>query len=121
MARAQFALKGQDIEIGSVRETLAMKALRQQNTAMYVQTLALVQAITYGAGAIMAAVAGGDAQPPSPDDLNKTMGNLLNLLLPSKDEKDENAERAKKMMEAEIEKGPFKVEGMSYNKPKRKR
>ena len=102
-----------------MQEALAMKAMRHSNTTSYVQTLTIVKAITYAAGSIMAAVSeGGNA--PSPDDLNKSLSNLLNLLLPETgDAKDADAERAMKKVQSEIEKGPFKVEGMSYNKPKR--
>lgn len=83
--------------------------------------MTIVQAITFAAQSIASTVAQSD-QTPSPDTLNKSLSNLLDLLVPD-DNKDKEAkiEKAKKMMEEEIKKGPFKVEGMSYNKPKRER
>lgn len=88
---------------------------------MYLNTIAIIQAVVY-AGQTSAAAAAGSDQSPSTDGLNKTISALQDLLLPGDDtEKKERAERAKRIMEEEINKGPFKVEGMVYNKSKRKR
>jgi hypothetical protein len=87
----------------------------------YVQTTTIVNAIMHAMNVISSVVAKADSIP-GPDGLNDSLSNLLNLLLPDvNDEKDRDAERAKALMQEEIAKGPFKVEGMSYNKPKRKR
>lgn len=100
---------------------LAIRALREEKRASLLQTNIIVQAINFAADKISATVAQSD-QSPSPDSLNKALEELQDLFFPDQSsEREERAQRAKKIMEEELKKGSFKVEGMVYNSPKRKR
>lgn len=118
VARANFALGGLDLEIGSLRESLALRAFRRNQIITLVQTQTIVQSIHWMANTITTAVQKGDSFP-SPDNINDLLETLRTLLLPELAEDKENrAQKVMKVMEKEIARGPFKVEGMAYNKKK---
>jgi len=100
---------------------LALRAFRRDGVIKLTQTMAIVKSILYAASHLGSVMAQSD-QSASPDDLNDTLSALQDLLLPgTENAKEAQAERAMRMMEEEIKKGPFKVEGMVYNKNKRTR
>lgn len=69
----------------------------------------------YVGGAVATSLAG--EQPGSPDAVNDLLEQLKILLIPSATkDKDDKAEKVKKIMERELSTGPFKVEAMVYNK-----
>ena len=98
-----------------MNETLAFRALNQKNLAEYVKTLTIVQTIIYAAGAMATSLSG--EQPGSPDAVNDLLEHLKHLLIPnSKKDKEDKAQKVKRIMERELTSGPFKVESMVYNK-----
>ena len=75
----------------------------------------MVQAIFYSVSSLATALSGGD--PGSPDTVNDLLSELKTLLLPSMaNEKEDKAEKVKRIMERELSAGPFKVEAMVYEK-----
>jgi len=111
-------LGGLDIEVGSFEETAALKAFKNKQLLSYKKTQVLVEAIVY-AGNTVSSMLAEDASAPSPDRINDLMGDLRELLFPEMaSERDEKAKKVKKVMEREIAKGPFVVEGMTYGKKK---
>lgn len=118
IARANFALGGLDLEIGSLKESLAMRAFKRDQMITLVQTSIIVQSINWMANSVVTAVQQGDSFP-STDGINDLMGVLRSLLLPElADDKEDRTKKAMEVMEREISKGPFKVEGMAYNRKK---
>lgn len=119
LARSHFVLGGLDLEVGSLKETTALKAFRNKQLISFTKTQVLVEAIVY-AGHVVASMLAKDATAPGPDRINDLMANLRELLFPEMGEdKEEKAKKAMKVVEKEIAKGPFKVEGMTYGKKKR--
>lgn len=95
-----------------------MRAFRNQQITNWMQLQAMIQCITFVGESITMAVA--NKPGPSPDKLNELLANLRGLIFPDlAEEKEERAKKVMKIMEEEIGKGPFKVEGMVYTKPKR--
>lgn len=110
-----MVLRGLDLEVGSLKESVAFRALNRKNLIEYMKVQTIVQAIGYGA-AVIANVSQGE-QAPSPDNVNKILDSLKVLMLPStKDELDRQSKRAKELMEHEASRGAFKVVSMSHEK-----
>lgn len=97
-----------------------MKAFRERQLTSFVQTRVIVESVVY-AGNLIASTMSNSDNSPGPDKINDLLDDLRSLLMPEfKEDKERRAKKFKRLMEQEVSQGPFKVEGMSYGK-KRKR
>ena len=104
-----------DLEVGSLEETLAFRALKKKNLIEYIEVSAIVHTIGYAANVIASAV--GGEQAPSPDSINKMLENLKTMLLPeTKEELKEQTRKVRELMEQEQQRGPFKVQAVVKTK-----
>lgn len=121
MARTNFILGGLDLEVGSVQEELAMRAFRHKQYTRFLETRTIVEAITFVGGLVVAAI-NKSGSAPKLDPLNDLLGELRSQLMPDlAEEKDSKAKKVKKIIEEEINRGPFKVESMGTTSKGKKR
>lgn len=112
-------LEGLDLEVGSVREQLALTAYRDNQYTKYVQTLLIVKAIMVASDRISAALT--DGQSSSGNDLKELLQTYKELLMPEcVEERAKQAEKVQKIMKRESEIGAFKVEPMVFGQRKKK-
>lgn len=103
------------MKVGSIEETLALRAFQQRNLSEYYKVVTVVNTIIYGFGALISSMNGGQAE--SPEKINDLLTTLRTLLLPDTEKDTENkAKKVKDIMERELSNGPFKVEAMTYKK-----
>lgn len=100
---------------------MAILAFGRQQQVLFLQNLAIVNAIIQGANQVVSAVSGG-ASSSQGDGVSKVMEALKNLLLPEdKTENDRKAAKIMKLLEEESSKGPFTVRPMSSSRTRRKK
>lgn len=94
---------------GSVEEQLAHFALMREDRIEFFKTMAIVDATIRGSNSVTAAVSGG-SQPPKSDSASKLIDLLRKELLPGEEERlEEKTRDVKKIMEAELAKGPIQI------------
>ena len=114
VARAQFIREGLNFEIGSLKETLAIRSHRRNEEIRYINSIVMVQSIRYAADRIVAALTPG-ASAPSPDSLNKALDLLQDYMMPDEaDKRVDKAAKIKKILEDESNSKPFTVVPMAF-------
>jgi len=102
-----------------VHENIAIRQYRNEQEIKYINTLFMVQSVMYAAGVIAAASTG--SAMPSPDKLNELNDAFKELLMPEyAEERQDKAERVKKILEDGANQAPFVVTAMAYDKRKKK-
>lgn len=118
LAMCELMARGVKYEFGSMEETFARVALERDRSVRYAETLAVVNAIIEVGNALASAVTGSPApQSTKGSGLKKVMESLRSLLMPELAERTErDAEKAKAVLAAEIEKGPITIRSMAYSR-----
>lgn len=113
--------RGLKYEDGSLEDTFARMAIERERKAAFLTTLAVVNAIIESGNRVVAAVS-QSASPQGGDTLQKTLDALRTLLLPAEAEKaDRQAQKAKRLLEEEVLKGPLKIRPMSRPRKRNQR
>lgn len=95
-------------------------AFERQQQTLFLQNLAVVNAIIQGANHIVSAVSGGGSSQS--DGVSKVMDRLRSILLPEDlAESEKKAANIKKLLEEEIAKGPLTVRSMSSSRSRSKK
>ena len=94
---------------------MVIAALARKQTAQFLTTLTLVNAIIQVGNVIAASVSGGSAS--GQDNLKKVLTSLRELLLPEDvEEKESAAQRAMRLLKLETDKGPLLVTPKAVSK-----
>ena len=111
IVRGELMLRGLTFEPGSIEETVFKIALGRHNTASYLTTLSIINAILHVGNVVASAVGGGQA--PGSDAVKKTLDELRVTLFPE-DIKDgeQKAQRVKDILEREAAGGALRVKTM---------
>lgn len=105
----------------SVEEQLAHFALMREDRIEFLKTIVLLDATIRGSNQVAAAVSGG-SQPQKSDTAGKLLEALRRELLPGDEERlEEKSKDVKKILEAEMAKGPIKVQVVDDGSRKKKK
>lgn len=108
LTRAEFLLRGLKVPFGSLEEAIASAALSRKHQIHFMTILSIVNAIIQ-LGNVIAAVLTGNA-PSDSGGVTKSMDALKELLFPQEAEiKETKAQRALRILQKELEGGPYRV------------
>jgi hypothetical protein len=117
-----MAMMGVDYPIGSFEENLAVLAINRNKQVHFMTTLLIVNAIIHVGNCIQAAVSGGSASEKGSDNLQKLVESLKSMLMPGDAlETESKDQRALRILEEEVSKGPLNVRPMAETKADRGR
>ena len=113
------------LELGSVEEQLAHYALMREDRIDFLKTMCLLDATIRGSNSVAAAVSGG-SQPQKSDSASKLIEALRKELLPGEEgHLEEKSKDVKRILEAELAKGPIHIrkvdDGSKQAKSKKRR
>jgi len=108
-------LAGIKVEIGSLAEDVAIAEYKKQQQTEYLKLLAINSAVFRAAELIGSAL--GSETKPAMDKHKELLEMLQDVFMPdSKVSKVDETEKARKIIEEEFKRGPFKVQAMVYNR-----
>jgi hypothetical protein len=117
---SELTLRGFRGEPESKEWILAERAITRQNTASFLTTITLVNAIMM-VGKMVAGAVAGSSDASGNDSFKKCLSSLEDVLFPKDTEELEaKTKRVRAILEKEVSKGPFKVKAMQADTGKGK-
>ena len=109
------------LELGSIEEQLAHYALMREDRIDFLKTMALLDATIRGSNFVAAAVSGG-SQPSKSDSASKLIESLRQELLPGEEQHlEEKSRDVKRILAAELAKGPIHIRKVDDGSKKAKK